>query len=250
MPRAPRVPKAISPGDKLLVSNLTSPTVDHVSASIINTKDTVTINNISNEFADVGDGGDSDEEHDDFLDIAMAAVLDDYKPSAVLIDNIDSFVDAEKNQDMPNGDNCNNIEVINQCVKFPSAPETWSPSEPKNGQPVFSNVDNPGNWCQFTFRPEFNRGNGPYKCHSLPTGVSPVAKNGDGKRVEGGWEFYYDGWKSPKTHRLGSLSDNLFPKSRKGELDREILLDLGLSQKRMQDCDALFFSNYFCQFVM
>ena len=65
-------------------------------------------------------------------------------------------------------------------------PEDWKAAEPKSGQPEsFDEVDNPGQWSEFTYQPKFAKGNsGPYLYHCLPTGCTPVpAHSSDGKRV-------------------------------------------------------------------
>ena len=58
----------------------------------------------------------------------------------------------------------------------------------KKQQPEFSEVDNPGNWPEYCYRPKFkstgksNRPNGPYEYHALPTGVTPVPQDDNGNR--------------------------------------------------------------------
>ena len=63
----------------------------------------------------------------------------------------------------------------------------------------------------------------------------------------GGWEFFYQGWKSSKNNvaRHGATPDNLFPKERSSSLDGDVLLNLGMNAERLKDKqnlpDALFF---------
>ena len=42
-------------------------------------------------------------------------------------------------------------------VNIPGAPDDWIPPLPKTeaGEPPFEMVDNPGEWSQFTYRPQF-----------------------------------------------------------------------------------------------
>ena len=61
---------------------------------------------------------------------------------------------------------------------------------------MFPDVDNPGAWDSFIFRPKFKKENGEMKYHGhyLPSRCVPVPKNEDGHRKIGGWEFHYKGW--------------------------------------------------------
>ena len=120
-------------------------------------------------------------------------------------------------------------------------------------------MDNPGDWNQYTFRPKFKGGakkkdGGQYKGHILPTGATPVPTQSNGKRMISGWNFHYKGWKndeSLKKHgRTDTSTKQLFPESRKGCLDADILRSLGLTKEQMVFGDALFFTNYCNQFVI
>jgi hypothetical protein len=93
------------------------------------------------------------------------------------------------------------------------------------------------------FRPEFlTKGDKNYVKHVLPTVASPVMEV-DGKRTVGQWEFFYGGWKDSGSNgfRDGASKAQPFPDSRHGKLDNYLLLRMGLSSQRIQDCDALFF---------
>ena len=91
------------------------------------------------------------------------------------------------------------------------------------GEPQFEDLDNPGGWSSYTFRPYFVKEKGePLKCthHRLPTGATPVPKDEEGKRVVHltkkvkvnrqvveertgeSWEFHYDGWKNEGAHQF------------------------------------------------
>jgi hypothetical protein len=119
------------------------------------------------------------------------------------------------------------------------------PPNPAKGEPFFPNVDNPGNWSEYTFRPGFKKKDkgGQYTFHSLPTGAVPVPVN-DGKREAAGWEFHYKGWKHDEvdnvSFRSGASAKNLFPKKRQGCLDAKLLTKMGLTEAIMVNEDALF----------
>ncbi len=78
----------------------------------------------------------------------------------------------------------------------PCGPDDWNPTINRNkGEPLFKDVDNPGGWSLFTFRPMFELRVGKYICHhAMPAGTVPVLINAvTGKREEGGYEFFYQG---------------------------------------------------------
>jgi hypothetical protein len=107
---------------------------------------------------------------------------------------------------------------------LPSPPEDWVAVVPKamKGEPAFIEVDNPGDWCQYTYHPEFDS-KGRYKHHTIPTGAVPVLLK-DGEQKLRGWEFYYDGWESDNIfHQKHVTPDNTFLKEQKGCLDADKL---------------------------
>jgi hypothetical protein len=121
-------------------------------------------------------------------------------------------------------------------------------------EPDFADVDNPGGWNSFVFRPIYAKsgtvrnGNSVHKYvrHELPTGCSPVPLNSDGKRINGEYEFFYQGWESQRPPvRSGATVGNLFPSNRQSSLDHDVLRRLGMSPSRLVDAngcpDALFF---------
>jgi len=146
-------------------------------------------------------------------------------------------------------------------------PDCWSPPKPdpnwslKTGKDElemkYSEVDNPGGWSDYTFRPRYEKN--VYVGHRMPAGARVVKDNGYGVRVEGEWEFFYNGWKLEQSlppsmmssinkelnmkpfHRVGCGRDNMFPDDRKGRLNPNLLEKMGLTSERMQECDALFF---------
>ena len=130
-------------------------------------------------------------------------------------------------------------------VTIPGTPPDWVAPDPKTaqGEPDFTSVDNPGNWSDFTFRPQFKTPSGPYICHALPTGATPVPEM-NGKRMVNEWEFHYSGWTQPDgstPNRSGATTHDLFPDCRKGTLDVHVLRKLELTAHQMEDRDALFF---------
>ena len=78
----------------------------------------------------------------------------------------------------------------------------------------------------------------------MPSGCTPVPVNSEQKRKIGDWEIFYSGWE-PETNegvcREGSSMNNLFPKTRLGCLDVDMLRKLGMSAKVMDTNDFLFF---------
>ncbi len=69
----------------------------------------------------------------------------------------------------------------------------------------------------------------------------PITK----KREVGGYMIFYQGWKHPYPTkfncRLGSDRDTVFPKCREVQHNGIYLKKMGLTKKRMEDSDALFF---------
>ncbi len=195
------------------------------------------------EDQDGGDGNDSDIEGEEYelheldpnetiSDQAVEAVVEEKDGTTVSIHRMSTsgWIDISS-EDMTD-------------VKVPKQDPDWSPPPRKasKGEPEFRNIDNPGDWDEFCFRPKFNKGRGSYIGHQLPTGAMPVPKGEDGKRKEGRWEFHYKGFENEeKRFRRGATTSNLFPKEMEGSLDGDILKKLGLSKERMQNTDALFF---------
>ena len=167
------------------------------------------------------------------LEVLVKVEVDD--PSNSIDDNKDNWI-------MMKG--LGNAKVI-------EPPEDWKPAPPKTekGEPLFDTVDNPGNWSPFSFRAKFNEknGKGNYSYHALPTGVTVVPLDKDNKRKVDDWKFHYQGWSeddsAAKKIRHGATATNMFPKSRKGRLDYELLKIMGLTKRKIMECDALFFKQ-------
>lgn len=146
-------------------------------------------------------------------------------------------------------------------LKLPTAPEGWKPNVPneKLGEPPYAEVDNPGGWEQFTYRPVFKtiKKKKEYAYHALPTGVTPVPPDEIGDRKAGGWTFNYTGdWKSTATdvpRRYNELpndagtsaaqKEEMFPKDRRGYLDAIKFKALGMSKEIMHDEKYIWFWN-------
>jgi hypothetical protein len=130
-------------------------------------------------------------------------------------------------------------------IKITMVPDDWKKPSVKydKGEIEWKDVDNPGDWLEFTYRPKFNAKTGNYVAHMLPTGARPVPKDVEGKRIHDGWEFHYKDWKSDlgATNRSGSSPLELIPAERKGCLDYEFLKKMRLSKRRIMEGDALFF---------
>jgi hypothetical protein len=157
----------------------------------------------------------------------------------------------------------------------PSPEDGWAPKKVNTtkGEVPFEEVDNPGCWSSYTFQPVFQNNKkttgkdstnevkmdetspseakgkgkgGQYLHHAMPCGARPIPiDDNTGKREAGGWEFYYEDWKHPnptnENCRIGSDKDTVFPEGREVQLDGDYLKMMGLTKKRMEECDALFF---------
>lgn len=211
-----------------------------------------------------GDGGDSDVEGAE-VDIHGGAVEEE---DLLQYDNVEeSVLEEEEGRRLKGGGSgflgitaTGSTEVIGEIgedgsiaiggennsyshidVSLPKPPPDYVPPPLKPDETPFENLDNPGNWNRYYFQPKRSKQN-TYLGHFLPTGATPVPKNDEGKRMIGNWEFHYQGFSnSHPTYRRGATTSNLFPKEMGGQLDVEILKKLGLTKRRMTDCDALFF---------
>lgn len=208
-----------------------------------------------------GDGGDSDDEGDGF-DVAESMAESTSTRERVVNDHDE--IEANVMDSIDNCHHSNEEVILPGFADLEGAPEGWNPPQPNErydpsaalgpGEPSHSTIDNPGNWSKFTFRAKFD-GSGEskrYKGHEMPAGAIPVPKNSEGKRVNKGYEFFYGSWKHPQDdarfYRAGATKDNLFPPDRFCELDGELLKKMGLTRKRMQEGDALFFQQLLTPF--
>jgi hypothetical protein len=111
----------------------------------------------------------------------------------------------------------------------PGAKEKPGAKTKKSAVPNFEDVDNPGDWDQYCFKP-VNIG-GTYSHHKLPTGASVVPRNEAGHRVHNGFDVYYEGEYS----RQGT--DNLLPpiNDSKSSLDADVLKKHGITPENRHD---------------
>ena len=215
---------------------------------------TIDLQTVLADIEESGDGGDSDVEG------SLCAELDEAVECAELEKRVNAFDNeivefTDRNVTILNDEEMKKLEDDDLDKYVPTPPEDWVPSLRKThkNEPEFKDVDNPGNWPEFSFRPEFlpeTKGGG-YHGHYLPTGAVPVPKNIDGVRKFGDWTFHYDGWQSTvdennenneyTKYRSDATKNNLFPESRRGCLDAELLEKMGLTREKMQMGDSLFF---------
>ncbi len=126
-------------------------------------------------------------------------------------------------------------------------PDDWIPTINRyKGEPLFEDVGNPGGWSLYTFRPMFEPRGGKYICHAMPAGMVPVPINSVTRKIEeGGYEFFYQGWKQEnpirEDCRFGATREEVFPTDRDIKLDVTFIKKKGLSKQRMEQCTALFF---------
>ena len=198
---------------------------------------TVDMENVLQEIAESGDGGDSDVE--DLICEDLDAAYEEAELEKALYcqeNDVAKFID--RNVTMLDEAEQLQLDAEFELKKYvPLPPDTWSPDLAKLelNEPLLDNVDNPGKWCNFTFRPEFepmSKG-GKYKGHYLSTGARPVPPDENGERKIGDWSFHYDGWKSNKNFGRADITETeMFPDSRKGCLDKDMLEKLGLTKEK------------------
>ena len=149
----------------------------------------LSLSDVEEETNEVGDGGDSDVEGDDLAE-------HDEAMTTAIAERLATAADDDGNEIIDDGDRSSILlkKGFHPDINIPSVPENWVPATQKveKGEPNFDEIDNPGKWCNFTFRPEFGSNGGAYTKHTLPTGATPVPEV-DGKRCRGAWEFHYCG---------------------------------------------------------
>ena len=74
----------------------------------------------------------------------------------------------------------------------PLNPIDWTPPPFKTrlGEQEFETVNNPDQWIELTFHPDFAKVGSIYKRHVPPTVVMPLSQDGNGTRRSNGLEFY------------------------------------------------------------
>jgi hypothetical protein len=201
----------------------------------------INLEDVTEEAKEKGDGGDSDDEADDFLDHDAAMVEATAERHEEGTEDEDVVDDGDRNSVVLQKGPGPAVQID---IQVPGTPDDWVPAQRKvdKGQPNFVDVDNPGDWSEYTFRPEFEKTGGRYKHHVLPTGATPLPPSlVNNKRELEGWEFHYKGWTGTNNVRDGASREDLFPECRKGCLDKAVLERMGMTPERMQQHDALFF---------
>jgi hypothetical protein len=156
----------------------------------------MTIVKIEAEEEGEGDSKCSADKADKLFDAALQSVNDRLE-NVILEDNSDILCDTPHNM----------IEIkrgLGTEVKASAPPADWVPDRIKvecEEPASFLDIDNPGDWGQYTFCPKFHNKakgkavrKGQYSHHALPTGARPVPANNKGKgRRLGGTSTTKDG---------------------------------------------------------
>ncbi|KAG7370169.1 hypothetical protein IV203_027915 [Nitzschia inconspicua] len=217
----------------------------------------LSLNDVEEENEDEGiDGVDDDSVEDAFeASVLTEAVLQRDRDLVGNEDDDVQFTDANAIRGL-------DPDAVDLEEKIPKPPDDWSPpalKQDKNERP-FETVDNPGGWDRYYFVPRFDKKTGLYQHHSTPTKCRPCPPDPerDGLRTCNGWVFYYQDWKladswKPSSfsflpedapvpvYRIGSTPSDPLPSSRKGCLNYNLLRRMGLSKKRLEQHDPLFF---------
>jgi hypothetical protein len=247
----------MSPITTMDMSSVANQTID--STAVIETNEWIRMEGMRADFEE-GDGGDSDEEGEGCYEMEdlEQGLLESSRDRAEG-DAFETEMNMNCHQDDWHKSEGGGANVTPWKV-IPGAPFGWIPPlppldyEPPMG---FDNVDNPGGWHSYNYRPVYKQKKGQKKeyqgYYAMPAGATVVSrdKNHDGRRMYGGWEFFYDGWKLddsvPKTDRnYDSYHHNverekMFPPERDASLDADLLIKMGLTRERMIRGDALFF---------
>src|SRR5210317_1896359 len=143
-------------------------------------------------------------------------------------------------------------EGLDADVSVREIPKSWVPptADLEAGEPHYVQVDNPGRWPRYVYQPRFSgsktQNNKKFLYHSQYSGARVVPEttmeDGTKKRIIKGWEFHYQNVDpiGDGTARGGATTQEMFPDSRKGSMDVEVLKRCGLSSERMINQDAMF----------
>jgi hypothetical protein len=123
---------------------------------------------------EIGDGGTSDAEGDGYkCVVSFKNGMKEVELERLCFDanEIESGVEVDDNDAFM-------CEVMNDSVqsRLYGAPPGWSPPHAhctpmvntNKGEPLFEDVDNPGGWSSYTFRPMFEPRGGKCICHAMP----------------------------------------------------------------------------------
>ena len=168
-----------------------------------------------------GDGGESDEDGVDAEELEIA--WDEHQKD--IRDN--GWKECEETVQIPvNHGTAGFVNLVNVDreridplkVKIAEVPKAWIPPSKKSDEPLFSCVDNPGEWSEYSFRPKFSTQK-KYMRHELPTGATPAQMDENGDRKSLNWHLFYNGWRS---HGEKNMEENLHQEEililRKGEV--------------------------------
>ena len=209
-----------------------------------------------------GDGGDSDVEGPMSLMHSDAARAKTVLSTSGLV--VDSDEDEIDNEGVPSEGPVADAASVTGSVSLsslPGAPKHWMPPKPSDNWVSYSisdkkfnapdegDIDNPGNWHLFSFRPKYDDKK-KYVAHVTPGGAQVLPPNNIGQRVKDGWQFFYNGWTlndfDKKTFvRVGATKEDIKPASRQGCLDVDILKKHGLTAERVRNDPLWFFQMLF-----
>lgn len=222
-------------------STTSTATGNTANSTVIHQDDEADINQMAEADANaVGDGNDSDCEHDGGNAFASER---DWEH---LIDDL---------QDEENDDG--------RTIMLEGAPPGWVPPgppdnftlpAPKDTCPPWDEFNtaenNPGGWSSYMYQPRYTTAN-KYKGHYTPTGATVVPADDDGNRTVALWDVKYSSWSTSSStpHRHGAGRDNIIPDERKGRLDAEVLEKMDLTKKRMEEKDFLFLHQLICPII-
>ena len=207
------------------------------------------------EMRNHGNGGDSDVEGEGYDHMRC------FTDARIEAEGNNEDVDVDRGLEEAEDNFLSNVVVPELQESLMYAPPGWKQPGPdekwrgpparkvEKGEPAWEDVDNPGKWSQYTYRPKF-KADGTYDHHEMPSGATPVPKNSTtGKRTINDWEVFYDGWEHPDpndSNTRGGTRNDLFPSDRDVLLDAELLRKLGMSRTRLTTKDALFFFQLLC----
>jgi hypothetical protein len=196
-----------------------------------------------NDANEIGDGDTSDADSDGYKCVVS------FKDGMKEVELEHLCFDANEIERGVDDDNDEFVcEVTDDSVqsRLYGAPPGWSPPytstdwtpmvNTNKGEPLFEDVDNPGEWSSHTFRPMFEPRGGKYICRAMPAGAVPVPINAvAGKREEGGYELFYQECKEEnptrENCRFGATREDLFSPDRGVKLDVTFLKKMGLTNK-------------------
>ena len=187
------------------------------------------------EMLNHGNGGDSDVEGEGYDHMRC------FTDALIEKEANNEDIDVGRGLDEADDNFSSNVVVPGLQESLTYAPPGWEQPGPDakwrgpparkadKGEPAWENVDNPGKWSQYTYRPKF-KADGTYEHHEMPAGATPVPKDAKtGKRTLNGWEFFYDGWEHPDpndSNTRGGTRNDLFPLNRDVLQSYHALMDI------------------------